>query len=474
MTPTGLSARIRPSALAMLLAIVGVSVVMRAVTAVYLGDTVDSLPGIDDQISYHVLAHRLLQGHGFSFPLAWWPSTFPDAPTAHWSYLYSLYLAAVYGVVGDHPLIARLIQAVAAGVLHPWLAWRLGRRLFGPSAGLVAAGLSACYAYFAYYGGALMTEAFTILAVLWMLDLATGMAADARVGVRDASARSTVLPPPVHVWLLLGLAIGIAALLRQVVLLFVPFLFAWLLWVLGQPSSPDDRCSRASRWRGVLAGLLVTTAVVAVLILPWTVRNYWAFGRLVPLNTNAGFAFFWANHPIHGTDFVPLLPAGTYPRLIPPELLALDEAALDQVLLREGLRIVADDPGRYALLSASRVKELFKFWPSSDSGLVSNVARVLSFGVCLPLMLYGLYLAWFRFERCAVAGQRPGIVLLCLFVVVHTGIHLLSWSLIRYRLPVDAVLLVFAAPAALAMAAYLRGAEPRRARAVAQPGYGSS
>jgi hypothetical protein len=32
-----------------------------------------------------------------------------------------------------------------------------------------------------------------------------------------------------------------------------------------------------------------------------------------------------------------------------------------------------------------------------------------------------------------------------LFASIYTLIHLLSWALIRYRLPVDAVLLIFAA-----------------------------
>jgi hypothetical protein len=35
--------------------------------------------------------------------------------------------------------------------------------------------------------------------------------------------------------------------------------------------------------------------------------------------------------------------------------------------------------------------------------------------------------------------------LLYLFMFVYTAIHVLSWTLIRYRLPVDAVLIVFAA-----------------------------
>jgi hypothetical protein len=78
------------------------------------------------------------------------------------------------------------------------------------------------------------------------------------------------------------------------------------------------------------------------------------------------------------------------------------------------------------------------FWPSAGSGMVSNVSRVVSFGLCLPFMLYGLLRAFRRL--------RPGdpAFLLVLFAAVYTAIHLLSWALIRYRLPVDAVLLPFA------------------------------
>jgi len=38
-------------------------------------------------------------------------------------------------------------------------------------------------------------------------------------------------------------------------------------------------------------------------------------------------------------------------------------------------------------------------------------------------------------------------LILYIFVAVYTAIHLLSWALIRYRLPVDAILLVFASAA---------------------------
>jgi len=206
-------------------------------------------------------------------------------------------------------------------------------------------------------------------------------------------------------------------------LLFVPFLFVWLWW--------------AGRGRVRWWQFFLPVVVVGLLILPWTVRNYLAFDRLVLLNTNAGFAFFWGNHPVHGTHFIPVLTEAdpSYQSLIPLELRGLDEAALDQALLRLGMGFVIAEPGRYLLLSLSRAKAYFTFWPSPASGLVSNLSRVFSFGLCLPLMAYGLVRSLPRWRVCS---------LLYLFVGVYTLIHLLSWALIRYRLPVDAVLLVFA------------------------------
>jgi len=50
-------------------------------------------------------------------------------------------------------------------------------------------------------------------------------------------------------------------------------------------------------------------------------------------------------------------------------------------------------------------------------------------------MLLGLYLSFSRWRN---------FVPLYLFLIIHTGIHLLSWPSLRYRLPVDAVSMVFA------------------------------
>jgi threonine/homoserine efflux transporter RhtA len=82
------------------------------------------------------------------------------------------------------------------------------------------------------------------------------------------------------------------------------------------------------------------------------------------------------------------------------------------------------------------------FWPSAESGLISNLTRVGSIGLLLPFMLYGLILALYRNWSWRILQQDMALVLL--FGLVYTGIDVLSWALIRYRLPVDAVMLVFA------------------------------
>src|SRR6266545_4041817 len=98
-----------------LILILGLSILIRLGAALVLGDQVVELPGTADQISYHSLALRVLAGYGFSFGQGWWPVTAAGAPTAHWSFLYTLFLTGVYAIFGPHPIAARIIQAILVG-----------------------------------------------------------------------------------------------------------------------------------------------------------------------------------------------------------------------------------------------------------------------------------------------------------------------------------------------------------------------
>lgn len=389
-----------------LIAVALLAVSLRIAAALLLGDSVDlsSQQRIWDQVSYNALARSLLAGHGYSFPTDWYPFTPANTPTAHWSFAYPLYLAVVYAVTGYHPLAARLLQAVISGLVSTWLLYRLGKRLGGETAGLVSAGLGAVYIYLIYHDAALMSESFFILGVLAMLDLSLKIAA-------GESSRKT--------WALLGLVIGGMAVLRQTVLLWLPFLLLWFAWVF----------RRKLPWRG----FAVLLGITAAFILPWTVRNALVYHAFLPLNSNSGYALYSANHPHHGTRF-----DQDYAAPLPAELVGkgLNEAQWNTELTRRGVQFVLDDPKRYLLLSLDRVRVFFKFWISPESDLQSNLMRVLSYGLYLPFFVLGVIFSLRQWRRYA---------LLYLFALVYTAMHVLTWASIRYRIPIDAAMMPFAA-----------------------------
>jgi hypothetical protein len=426
-----------------LIAILVLSVAVRLAVALYLGNEIDAPASLTDQRSYHALGARLISGYGFSFERDWYPFTPADTPTAHWSFLYSLFVAGVYGLLGVNPLAVRLVQAVVGGVLLPWMVYRLAKVIFHPGVvkgpreaeivPLLAALIAALYTYFVLYSATLMTETLYIVCVLWSLERGIVLARK----IRDGAPLRALWPVAIS----LSLSLGFGTLLRQSLLPWVPVLFLYLLWVAW----------RMRRFRTAVVLLGSVTLILVAFILPWTVRNYLVFDNLLLLNSNTGFAMYSAQHPMHGTSFREFdaapLPDGSWGRL---------EPELDRDLLRQGIQFVLDEPVRYVLLSLSRVRAFFEFWPTPDTTLLHNVGRTASFGLFLPFMVIGLIMA----------VRRPRMLtdnaLLFLFALAYTVLHVLTWAMVRYRLPVDAALIPFAALAIGVMLQRIWAALPRQ------------
>jgi 4-amino-4-deoxy-L-arabinose transferase-like glycosyltransferase len=217
--------------------------------------------GFNDESFFQVQAGLLATGHGFSSPTAAFAGRF--VPSAAHPPLYPLLLAGVYTLGGHSDVTMRLLGTVTgAGTLIA--AAMLARRLAGDRGGLVAAAVAAVYPMFITADGAMLSESlFGFLVALALL-----------------AAYRLLDGPTIGRGVLLGVAVGLAALTRGEALLLAPLL---LLPVVQTPE-------------GRRAAMASTIAVVLVLT-PWTVRNVIALHRPIAISTDLSTAIAGANCP---------------------------------------------------------------------------------------------------------------------------------------------------------------------------------
>jgi len=414
-----------------LMIIVSIGAVLRLGMALYLGNEVTPTPAAFDQIFFHDVALNLLAGKGYVYNVPPWPFIQPGEVTAFGSFVYPLFLAGVYWVFGPHALAARIVQALIC-CLMPWQVHRLVHRIalqpprWEKRAGLVAlvaAAITAGYAYFVYYGATLMTEGLYLIMVVWALN--------ATLALAEAPTRGR--------WAAWGLSVALASLLRQVFMPMSALLFLYVVWRRG--------------WRVRLMDVALAGGIAAALIVPWTARNFVVFDRFLLLNSQAGQTFWNANHPDLGTVWDP---SAMFP--IPYDLQGANEVELSGELMRRGWSSVLSDPARFLRLSLDRLCTWLIFYPMARSSLFSNVARTASFGICLPFMLVGLLLSLREWRRW---------VLLYMFILAYSLIHVVSWVQIRYRMPVDVALMPFAGLAIATIVSWLRDKVRRPSEEVA-------
>jgi 4-amino-4-deoxy-L-arabinose transferase-like glycosyltransferase len=210
-----------------------------------------------DAAAYSAIARNLDEGRGFTLGKT------ATQPASNYSPGLPLLAAGVYRVTGGvHERTARLALALL-GALAILFTYLIGRRLSGPAAGLVGAAAIAIYPALLEYQGMTMGEPLAasllsggVLAMLWA-----------------AGSRGR--------WLLPGALFGALALVRPEYL-GVALLVS--LVVLAKDVRVERRTSMAK------AALLLIG--VAVVVVPWAVRNAIALDRFVPISTGGGQVLF--------------------------------------------------------------------------------------------------------------------------------------------------------------------------------------
>ncbi len=391
----------------------------------------------DDAFRYDFTARALASGQGYIH--------LTGDPTAFWPPGYPVLLATAYVVFGEKVIVAQMLN-VALGTATVWLAYLIGRRLFGRGPALLGAGIVACFPSLIFYTGVTLSEiTFTFLALLaiYLLIVETQSGRP-----RDPSAGSG---QRLRLLLGAGLVLGLAALTRGQALLLplvlVPF------WLRSGVS-----------WRRICPKLAALALGMGLIVAPWTARNAIQLHAPVLIATNAGVDFWIGHHESATGDFGPTGGAQlvfSHPELDP----VAGEVRVNNEGFEKGLSFAVTHPAQELVLP---FKKLFWLYYNDEEGLRWNeghggqdflpgpvrdgllaLSNVYYFAV-LGLLLLGAG-RW-------LSLREPGRLLLLSLVGYWTLIHLVFFGNPRFHAPVMPLVALLAA---LAWAGALAGREER-------------
>lgn len=185
--------------------------------------------------------------------------------------LFTYFLALIYKIFGHNDIAPRLIHALL-GALSAMLVVRLGRRIYDSKIAFLAGLIFSGYGPLIFYSGQLLIPTLYIFLILLFL-CALNKLTD------SISTRKVFLT---------GFLLGLAALARPNILIFLPFALLWILVILRE-FTPSFKI----RARNAVLFLLGTILAIA----PVTVRNYLVANDFVLISSQAGVNFYMGNNP---------------------------------------------------------------------------------------------------------------------------------------------------------------------------------
>jgi 4-amino-4-deoxy-L-arabinose transferase-like glycosyltransferase len=306
-------------------------------------------------------------GYSFFFALA------QDIAAGNWPVfrvpLYPMFLAAV--TFGHQTFLAVLVAQSLIGAGTVWCAAMLAREMFGNTAAIIAAILTAIYPYYVVHDTALQeTSLYTFLMAAAVLLLLR-----ARRSASEATAAGA------------GLALGAAVLTRANLAPFALFAPLWLALAGGAHAAPRRR-------RLYAAVLCASVGVLAVS--PWLIRSY-LFTGSVTLSGQSGFFLWLGNNPYTFSRY----PEESIDRSQEAAIAALssqdkkeleirepDKTAVDQWFQQKGLAYIREHPWRTLGNSVWKIVDAFGWLPSPRRSFWPNLVHVLSYG---PVMILGIW-----------------------------------------------------------------------------------
>ena len=345
-------------------------------------------PDAEDYLSF---AHNLATGVGFAHAINEdQPFSQPVEFSAWRTPLYPMFLAIAFQVSRGTLFLQSLQIALSAFSLYFLL--RLSSILFGETAALITGLAFAFYLPLIIYSADLGTESlflFLLTAVLFLFYQAGKEHSPGRV-------------------FSLGVLVGLAALCRPNGLMLVPALIV-ALWL-----TTRDR-------RQALRRIIVLGLAVAMIILPWTYRNYRLFHKFVLISTNGG-ANLWFGAHFRLDEGASMAEIGYSQH---NALRDVSEPDRERYYYHQAFLILDHSPLRFGKMFLLNFGYMYALVPSARLHSLTN--RIIYSISYIPILLTGVA-GWFMVRR-----RWRELALLWAWVIADTILYCVFISSMRYR-----------------------------------------
>ena len=259
---------------------------------------------ISDSSAYDVFAQNIASGDGFCFV--------PGQLTAYWAVGTAAVYSVFFSVFGHHYLPIVLFN-ILIGVGTVVIAMSLARRWFGEPVGVLTGWLLALWPLLIQYTTILASEIlfnFCVLMIFWLANISAWK----------------FLPRAFAT----GIALAAASYIRPVALLIAPIAFL-------REALIEKKMLKA------IASCAMSCIIMIALILPWSMRNQYVFGKFALISTNAGSNFWMGNNPQTTGGYMPL-----------PETGITNEVERDHYLNKLAWDYIRQDPLAFALRTVKK------------------------------------------------------------------------------------------------------------------------
>jgi 4-amino-4-deoxy-L-arabinose transferase-like glycosyltransferase len=358
------------------------------------------------------IAFSMAKGHGFSSP--WWQET---GPTAWLTPVYPWIVSIIYRVFGihtPHAFYAAVLLNISFSAATCVPIYLIGKKAAGLG---VATGAAWLWAIF---------PNAILIPYEWIWD--TSLSALLMTMILWATFELAE-SPEWRDWILYGALWGLALMTNPALGSLLPVLLGWAAY-------RGLQNHRLQFKRPALA-----LGIVIACCIPWTVRNYAAFHKFVPLRSNFGLELWVGNNDSfdENSQIVPPIdPAREELR----EYIRAGEMAFMAEKWRNATLFIRAHPRLEATLVGRRI---IATWIGSENPVQSfqnaesSLVRTVLVSNCLVTIgvLFGIAVLILR--RCIYAFP------LAVFPVVYPLVYYATHVSLRYRHPIDPVMLILVA-----------------------------